>query len=155
MAITDSCRNEIQAVQHAFLESHHKLSQKKKKKSSLLKSLKFWFHKSGTVNPRCIICTLVGEACILRFDMPYFISILKTQRLGKKGKVIWSPNMQRSKWQFPDHFQVEVCESTTPRFKLLYINFKHHMRSANHQPACLVVVISLLTVTYRYLVSPA
>lgn len=53
----------------------------KKKKASL----KFWFRKSGNVNPRCIICTLVGEACILRFDMPYFISILKTLRSGKKG----------------------------------------------------------------------
>ena len=134
----------------AFMKNSvsHKLQVIKKQ------SLKFWFHKSRNVDPRCIICTLVGEACILRFDMPYFISILKTLRLGKKGGYL-KPKYATLKMTIPRPLSGGGLWKHNLRFKLLYINFQHHMGSANHQPACLVVVTSLLTVTYRYLVSPA
>lgn len=134
----------------SFPRANKKKNLREKKKQSL----KFWFHKSGNVNPRCIICTLVGEACILRFDMPYFISILKTLRLGKRESYL-KPKYATLKVTIPTPLSGGGLWKHNLRFKLLYIIFKHHMRSANHQLACLVVVISLLTVTYRYLVSPA
>lgn len=93
MGVSDSCRNEIQAVKHGFkvtISFHGKKIIKKIRTPKLQvirkRSLKFWLHKSGNVGPQCIICRLVGEACILRFDMPHFIRSLKTARWGEKGR---------------------------------------------------------------------
>lgn len=123
------------------------------------RSLKFWFHKSGNVGPQCIICRLVGEACILRFDMPHFIRSLKTARWGEKGRpfegqICNAPNDNSHaafRWR-----SVKARLEVQTSFFFFFINFKHHM-GVSKFPACLclVAVISLPTVTYRYLVSPA
>lgn len=86
MGVSDSCQNEIQAVKHGFkvtISFHEKKKKNRTPKLQVIRkrSLKFWF-----VGPQCIICRLVGEACILRFDMPHFIRSLKTARWGEKGR---------------------------------------------------------------------
>lgn len=140
-----------------FTQNYIQASRKSKRPRNSKKKMliQFWFHESGKVEPRCIICTLVGEACILRFDMLYFIWLLKNPAFwGEQARLFEAQTGNAQNDNSQNTFRWRSVKHNL-RFKLLYISFKHHMGSANQQPAWLVAVVSLWTVTYRYLVSPA
>jgi len=155
--VTDSHWNgilAIKALQHMFfgksLLPPPKEKEKRKKSVSWTPSqkkqwLKFWFHKSGGCEPT--IHHLHTSGWSVHIKIWYATVYLSSQNPAFMGKGNLKLKYATLKVTIPRPLSGGGLSKRNLRFKLLYIYFKHHMGSVNHQPACLVVVISLLTVT--------